>query len=77
MLAKVQNGEYASVRSFLKDADLLVSNSEIFCRDRFPHIIDDAYKVRDVLRECAEGSGDDANRHAIAQFRIAYAELAS
>lgn len=76
MLAKVQNGEYASVRSFLKDVDLLVSNSEIFCRDRFSHIIEDAYKVREALLECVEGSGEDANKHAIAQFRAAYAEFA-
>ena len=70
---RVQDGTYRTRDDFLGDVDLLVANAELFCRGRFPHIIDDARAIDSVVRTALERTdlADVALAHAETCFRRA------
>jgi hypothetical protein len=49
MVDKVQNGKYSSLEEFQSDVDLLVSNCEIYCEARYPHLVESAREVKLVF----------------------------
>ena len=54
IIAKVQNSKYTKLDQFQSDIDLLVSNCEIYCEGRYPHLVENARDIQSIFDRTLE-----------------------
>ena len=54
IIAKVQNSKYTKLDQFQSDIDLLVSNCEIYCEGRYPHLVENAQEIQSIFVQTLE-----------------------